>query len=64
VLNFPEVRVQYLTRKVSVMTRACSTHGKIRNTYNILVGEPEVTKPLGRQRRAWEDNIKVDQNIV
>jgi hypothetical protein len=28
--------------------------------YNILVGRPEGTRPLGRPRRRWEDNIKMD----
>jgi hypothetical protein len=28
--------------------------------YRILVGRPEGKRPLGRHRRRWEDNIKVD----
>jgi hypothetical protein len=31
-----------------------------RNTYRILVGEPEGKRPLGRPRRKWADNIKMD----
>jgi hypothetical protein len=31
-----------------------------RNVYNILVGKPEGNRPLGRPRRKWEDNIKMD----
>jgi len=27
---------------------------------NILVGRPEGMRPLGRTRRRWEDNIKID----
>jgi hypothetical protein len=34
--------------------------GEKRNAYTILVGKPEGKKPLGRQRRRWVDNIKVD----
>jgi hypothetical protein len=30
------------------------------NGYRILVGIPEGKRPLGRPRRKWEDNIKVD----
>jgi hypothetical protein len=30
------------------------------NVYRILVGKPEGTRPLGRPRRRWEDNIKMD----
>jgi hypothetical protein len=31
-----------------------------RNTYRILVGKPEGKRPLGRPRRRWVDNIKID----
>jgi hypothetical protein len=31
-----------------------------RNTCRILVGKPEGNKPLGRPRRSWEDNIRMD----
>jgi hypothetical protein len=31
-----------------------------RNAYRILVGKPEGRRPLGRPRRRWVDNIKID----
>ncbi|KAJ4436729.1 hypothetical protein ANN_16861 [Periplaneta americana] len=31
-----------------------------RNAYRVLVGRPEGKRPLGRPRRRWEDNIKID----
>jgi hypothetical protein len=31
-----------------------------RGAYMILVGRPESNRPLGRLRRRWEDNIKMD----
>jgi hypothetical protein len=34
--------------------------GEVRGAYNILVGRPEGRRPLGRTRRSWEDNIKMD----
>jgi hypothetical protein len=34
--------------------------GEVRGVYNILVGRPEGRRPLGRPRRRWEDNIKID----
>jgi hypothetical protein len=34
--------------------------GEKRNAYRILVGKPEVKRPLGRPRRRWVDNIKID----
>jgi hypothetical protein len=35
-----------------------------RNAYRILVGKPEGKKPLGRPRRRWVDNIKMDLREV
>jgi hypothetical protein len=34
--------------------------GKGRGAYRVLVGRPEGKRPLGRPRRRWEDNIKID----
>jgi hypothetical protein len=31
-----------------------------RNAYRILVGKPEGKRPLGRPRRRWVDNFKID----
>jgi hypothetical protein len=31
-----------------------------RSAYRLLVGEPEGKRPLGKQRRRWVDNIKMD----
>jgi hypothetical protein len=42
------------------MGRACSTYGEKSGAYRILVGRPEGKRPLGRLRRRWEDNIKMD----
>jgi hypothetical protein len=42
------------------MGRTCSKHGAKRNAYRVLVGKPEGKRPLGRSRRRWEDNIKMD----
>jgi hypothetical protein len=33
---------------------------KTRNAYRILVGKPEGKRPLGRPRRRWVDNIRMD----
>jgi hypothetical protein len=30
------------------------------NAYRILVGKPEGKRPLGRTRRRWMDNIRID----
>ena len=34
--------------------------GERRSIYRILVGKPKGKRPLGRPRRRWENNIKVD----
>jgi hypothetical protein len=34
--------------------------GEGRGVYRVLVGKPEEKRPLGRPRRRWEDNIKMD----
>ncbi|KAJ4440179.1 hypothetical protein ANN_08317 [Periplaneta americana] len=38
--------------------------GESRNAYRVLVGRPEGKRPLGRPRRRWEDNIKMDLREV
>jgi hypothetical protein len=38
--------------------------GASRDAYRALVGKPEGTRPLGRHRRRWEDNIKMDLREV
>ena len=38
--------------------------GKRRGEYRLLVRLPEVKRPLGRPRRRWEDNVKVDLQEV
>ena len=34
--------------------------GEGRGVHMVLVGKPEGNRPLGRPRRRWEDNIKMD----
>jgi hypothetical protein len=38
--------------------------GQGRGVYRVLVGKAEGKRPLGRPRRRWEDNIKVDLQKV
>jgi hypothetical protein len=38
--------------------------GERRGAYRVLVGKPERRRPLGRPRRRWEDNIKMDLREV
>jgi hypothetical protein len=38
--------------------------GEGRGVYRVLVGKPEGKIPLGRPRRRWEDNVKMDLQKV
>ena len=42
---------------VTRMGEDCGVH-------RVLVGKPEGKRPLGRPRRRWEDNIKIDLQEV
>jgi hypothetical protein len=42
------------------MGKAGNRNGEKRNEYKTLVGKPEGKKPLGRPRRRWVNNIKMD----
>jgi hypothetical protein len=49
---FKSMRIRWAGHVASV--------GAKMNAYRILVGKPERKRPLGRPRRRWEDNIKMD----
>jgi hypothetical protein len=38
--------------------------GEDKGVHRVLVGKPEGKRPLGRPRRRWEDNIKMDLQEV
>jgi len=38
--------------------------GERRGVYRVFVGKPEGKRPLGRPRRRWENNIKIDLQEV
>jgi hypothetical protein len=40
-----------------LLTRTSNTE---QNVYRLLVGKPEGKRPLGRPRRRWIDNVKMD----
>jgi hypothetical protein len=39
---------------------ACGTHGENRTAYKILLEKPEGKRQVGKPRRRWEDNVKMD----
>jgi hypothetical protein len=42
----------------------CSTYLEEEERYRLLVGKPEGKRPLGRPRRRWDDNIRMDLGEV
>ena len=38
--------------------------GEEKGVYRVLVGKPEGRRPLGRPRRSWVDNIRMDLQEV
>jgi hypothetical protein len=42
------------------MGGACGTSGRDEKCVHVLVGKPEGKRLLGRPRRRWEDNIRMD----
>ena len=63
---------QFLYRNgQSPFRQACNTLAneaismeEVRGVQRVLVGKPEGKRPLGRPRRRWEDNIKMDLQEV
>jgi hypothetical protein len=52
--------VRVIKAKRMRWARHVARMGEVRDAYNILVGRLEGRRPLGRPRRRWEDNIKMD----
>ena len=46
------------------MGGVCSTTGVRKGAYRVLMGITEGKRPLGRPRRRWEGNIKMDLKEV
>ena len=43
---------------------ACGSYGGGEGAYRVLVGKPEGKRPLGRPRRRWVYNIRMDPKEV
>jgi hypothetical protein len=46
------------------MGRTCNTNEEKRNVYRKFVGKLEGKRPLGRPRRRWVDNVKMDVRAI
>jgi hypothetical protein len=66
IFSLPIQSVSYQKKKSRRMRWAGhgARMGEKRITYRILVEKPEGKRPLGRPRRRWENNIKMDLREV
>ena len=57
-----------IVRVIKSRRMRCAGHvarmGEEREVYRVLAGKPEGRIPLGRPRRRWEDNIRMDVQEV
>jgi hypothetical protein len=65
-LHNEELRDLYSSSSIIriIKSRRMSTNGENRNAYRLLVGRPEGKRQLGRPRRRWVDNIRMDLGEV
>jgi len=47
-----------------ILERYVARMGEMRNTYKILIGNPERKSRLRRPRCRWEDNIRMDHRKI
>jgi len=47
-----------------ILINVVARMGEGRGVHGVLVGNPEAKRPLGRSKRRWEDNIKLDLREV
>ena len=66
-LLFQEIHGLYspiIIRVIKLRYIICAVYvariGKRRDAYRVMVRKPEGKRPLGRPRRRWEDNTKMD----
>ena len=52
--------VRVIKSKISRWAGLVARMEEDRSTFKILIGKPEGKRPLGRPRRRWEDNIRID----
>jgi hypothetical protein len=57
--SLPNIVRVIKSRRMRWAERVART-GERRSLYRVLVGKPERKGPLGKPRRRWEDNIKMD----
>jgi hypothetical protein len=58
--SYLQITIIILLRRAGHVPRM----GEKRNAYRVLVGKPGGKRPLGRPRRRWVDNIRMDLRVV
>ena len=53
-------RINYITQSIKKWAGHVARMGEERGVFRVLVGKPKGRRPLGRPRRRWVDNIKMD----
>ena len=56
--------VRVIKSRRMMMGCACGAYGEERGVYRVLVGKPGGKEPLGRPRRRWVDNIRMNLQEV
>ena len=56
--------LQQINVNLNEVSGTCSSYGERRGIYWVLMGKPEGKRQLGRLRRRWENNIKIDLQEV
>jgi hypothetical protein len=64
IINVSGYGVLSTRNRSSFPNGACGTFGRDERFISVLGGKREGERPLGRPRRRWEDNIKVDLEVV
>jgi hypothetical protein len=61
--SLPKI-VREIKSRTTRWARHLARMGERRVVYRVMVGTPEGKRPLGRPRFRWEDNIKMDLQVV
>jgi hypothetical protein len=52
--------IRYIKSRIMRWAGHVARMGEERNVYRVLMGKPEEKRPLGRERRRWDDGIRMD----
>jgi hypothetical protein len=63
VYSLPNI-VRVVKSRIMIWAGHVARMGEERGVHRGLVGKPEGKRPLGRPRRRWEDNIKLDLHEI